>query len=132
MKNHEPGADFYKGKTEEITGTLLNNLEPLLNPLTSTRNAYADLMQVAQQAWDLSSKILTSRLTFDFRFPEIGSRFNIQSMVPISPADVDLMTLQTRHWRVAMVTTPVITCRNDTGTNISAHSVTMADVICMQ
>jgi hypothetical protein len=45
---------------------------------------------------------------------------------------MDPMELQSQHWRVALVTTPVITCRNDTGTNISAHSVCLADVFCMQ
>ena len=132
MKNHDPNSEFYKTKTSEIAGTLLTSLQPVLDPLASVHDAYGDLAAVADQAWDLSSKILTSRLTFDFRFPEIGCRFSSQSMVPIWPADVDPMELQAKHWRVAMVTTPVITCRNDTGTNISAHSVALADVICMQ
>lgn len=132
MKNHDPSSNFYKSKTSEIAGTLLTNLQPLLDYPSEIHGAYTDLSAVADQAWDLSSKILTSRLTFDFRFPEIGCRFSSQSMVAIWPAGVDPMELQAKHWRVAMVTTPVITCRNDTGTNISAHSVALADVICMQ
>jgi hypothetical protein len=51
-------------------------------------------------------------------------------MLPIWP-HMDPFELQAKHWRVALVTTPVITCRNDTGTNISAHSVSLADVFCM-
>ncbi|KAF4125838.1 hypothetical protein GMORB2_1084 [Geosmithia morbida] len=132
MKEHAPSSPFHKGKMEEISGMLLNSLRPLLNPRTSAQDAYGHLVAVAEKAWDLSSKILSSRLTFDFRFPEIGTRFSTQSMVPVWPVDVDPVELQTRHWRVAMVTTPVITCRNDTGSNISAHSVCHADVICMQ
>lgn len=131
MKICEPHCDFYKTKLEEIAGSLLTSLEPLLNDYINPADAYVSLLSVAEQAWDLSSKILTSRLTFDFRFPEIGSRFSSQSMVSIWPADVEPLELQARHWRVAMVTTPVITCRNDTGSNISAHSVALADVICM-
>lgn len=132
MKYQERGSNFYRSKIEEIAGTIVTNLRPLLNPNVETRDAYCALHQVAEQAWDLSSKILTSRLSFDFRFPEIGSRFSQQSMCPIWPTDLDAFELQARHWRVALVTTPVITARNDTGTNISAHSVANADVICMQ
>lgn len=110
---------------------MMQTLNPLLNKLVHQAEAYSDMQLVAESAWDLSSKILTSRLTFDFRFPEIGSRFSSQSMLPIWPA-IDPMELQAKHWRVALVTTPVITCRNDTGTNISAHSVALADVVCMQ
>ena len=88
------------------------------------------LEPIAEMAWDLSCRILTSRLTFDFRFPEVGARFSGQSMVPVWPS-CEASELQAKHWRVALVTTPVVTCRNDTGSNISAHSVSLADVICM-
>ncbi|TQV94167.1 hypothetical protein IF1G_07046 [Cordyceps javanica] len=126
----EQDSSFHKAKVDEMTGTLLANLQPLLNRLANPADAYRDMAQVAEHAWELSSRILTSRLTFDFRFPEIGSRFSSQSMLPIWPR-MDPFELQAKHWRVALVTTPVITCRNDTGTNISAHSVSLADVFCM-
>ncbi|KAJ6787397.1 hypothetical protein PWT90_09810 [Aphanocladium album] len=127
-KEHD--SSFHKAKVDDMTSTLLANLQPLLNRLANPADAYRDMEQVAEHAWELSSKILTSRLTFDFRFPEIGSRFSSQSMLPIWPR-MDPFELQAKHWRVALVTTPVITCRNDTGTNISAHSVSLADVFCM-
>lgn len=123
-------SQFHKQKTEQVATTLIGSLKPLLNKLANPFDAYRDMEQVAEYAWELSSKILTSRLTFDFRFPEIGSRFSSQSMLPIWPR-MDPFELQAKHWRVALVTTPVITCRNDTGTNISAHSVSLADVFCM-
>ncbi|KAH8711570.1 hypothetical protein HC256_008387 [Beauveria bassiana] len=126
----EHDSSFHKAKVDEMASTLLANLQPLLNRLANPADAYRDMAQVAQHAWALSSRILTSRLTFDFRFPEIGSRFSSQSMLPIWPR-MDPFELQAKHWRVALVTTPVITCRNDTGTNISAHSVSLADVFCM-
>lgn len=131
MAQRDKDSDFYKQKVEEITGAMMLTLNPLLNKLVHHGEAFSAMQRVAETAWDLSSKILTSRLTFDFRFPEIGSRFSSQSMLPIWPA-IDPMELQAKHWRVALVTTPVITCRNDTGTNISAHSVALADVVCMQ
>lgn len=76
--------------------------------------------------------MLTSRVSFDFRFPLIGARFTSQCMVNVWPSDMDPLELQAKHWRVALVTTPVITCRSDNGTDISAHAVSHADVFCMQ
>lgn len=127
--DHYP--QFCKLKAESTAEMLLSTLQPMLNDGADQAQAYHDLVAVAEYAWSMSSKILSSRLTFDFRFPEVGSRFSCQSMLPIWP-NMDPMELQAKHWRVALVTTPVITCRNDTGANISAHSVTWADVVCMQ
>ncbi|KAG6079540.1 hypothetical protein E4U16_007548 [Claviceps sp. LM84 group G4] len=122
---------FHAMKINEITSSMLALLQPLLNRLHNPADAHRDLEQVADHAWDLSSRILTSRLTFDFRFPEVGARFSSQSMLPVWPA-LGASELQAKHWRVALVTTPVVTCRNDMGSNISAHSVALADVYCMQ
>ncbi|KAG6009248.1 hypothetical protein E4U21_002852 [Claviceps maximensis] len=130
MIRTEP-QQFHATKVNDMTSSLLSLLQPLLNRLHNPADAHRDLEQVADHAWELSSRILTSRLTFDFRFPEVGTRFSSQSMLPIWPA-LEPSELQAKHWRVALVTTPVITCRNDTGSNISAHSVALADVYCMQ
>ncbi|KAF7542195.1 hypothetical protein G7Z17_g11798 [Cylindrodendrum hubeiense] len=124
-------TQFSKMRIEEITDMILNMIQPLLNEAATPAGTYRDLELVSGTAWALSSRILSSRLTFDFRFPEVGCRFSCQSMIPIWP-NMDPMELQAKHWRVALVTTPVITCRNDTGANISAHSVALADVVCMQ
>lgn len=130
MKN-EHGTMWHKNKVDDMARRLQATVQPLMNKFANQQDAYRDLEHVSSLAWELSSKILTSRLTFDFRFPEIGSRFSSQSMLPIWP-HADPAELQAKHWRVALVTTPVITCRNDTGGSISAHSVAMADVFCMQ
>ncbi|KAG6221039.1 hypothetical protein E4U34_002448 [Claviceps purpurea] len=122
---------FHALKINEITSSMLLLLQPLLNRLHNPADAHRDLEQVADHAWDLSSRILTSRLTFEFRFPEVGARFSSQSMLPVWPA-LGVSELQAKHWRVALVTTPVVTCRDDRGGNISAHSVALADVYCMQ
>ena len=123
--------EFSKVRCQEISDVILHMVEPLLNPTADPETTYKELEKVSSAAWALSSRILSSRLTFDFRFPEIGSRFSHQSMFPIWP-DSDPHELQAEHWRIALVTTPVVTCRNDTGSNISAHSVCMADVVCMR
>ena len=123
--------EFSKIRCREISDVILNMIEPLLNPDGDPETICKELESVASAAWALSSRILSSRLTFDFRFPEIGCRYSSQSMAPIWP-DFDPQDLQAEHWRVALVTTPVVTCRNDTGSNISAHSVCVADVVCMR
>ncbi|PFH55907.1 hypothetical protein XA68_17424 [Ophiocordyceps unilateralis] len=127
----EQGTAWHRHKMEDVSRQLQMTLQPLLNRFINHGEARRDLDRVAELAWELSSKMLTSRLTFDFRFPDIGARYSSQSMLPIWPR-LDPAELQTKHWRVAFVTTPVITCRNDTGAGISAHSVALADVFCMQ
>lgn len=129
--NKEQATAWHKHKVDDIARMLQTTVQPLLNRFASPGEAHRDVEHVAELAWELSSKMLCSRLTFDFRFPEIGARFSTQSMLPIWP-HMDPADLQARHWRVAFVTTPAITCRNDTGGSISAHSVSLADVLCMQ
>ncbi|KAF5677788.1 chromosome segregation smc [Fusarium heterosporum] len=123
--------EFSKLRCREISEVVLHMVEPLINPKADPEELWEELEGVSGAAWALSSRILSSRLTFDFRFPEIGSRYSFQSMLPIWP-DVEPAELQSDHWRVALVTTPVVTVRNDTGANISAHSVCVADVVCMR
>jgi hypothetical protein len=143
--------DFIADKTKNAVSSILANLGPMLvrpcsarpgtttngtNGSTTTTNiraeASAQLRDILRQAYEISEIMMTSRITFDFRFPLIGSRFTSQSMVNIWPSTVDPLELQAKHWRVALVVSPVITCRSDTGTDISAHAVASADVFCMQ
>jgi hypothetical protein len=118
-------------RVQYIQHEMREMVDPLMNRLADRQSANHDLGVIAEHAWDLSARLLTSRLTFEFRFPEVASRFSASSMVPVFP-DLDPAELQTQHWRVAMVVTPVITARNDTSSNISVHGVTISDVICMQ
>lgn len=132
MRQNDANSDFYRKKLDRSAGTLLTNLQPLLDIRANPQHAYERLKDLVKQAFDLSSMMLTSRLNFDCRFPGIGSRFSTQCMTAVWPTDMDALELQAKHWRVALVTTPVITCRNDTGSDISAHAVANADVYCMQ
>ena len=132
MSQSGTDSDFHKAKIEYITKLLMGSLESVLSTTADASEAFQRLEDVAHRGFDISAKLLTSRLTFDFRFPEIGSRFSAQSMTALWPTDMAPTDIQARHWRIAMVMTPVVTCRNDTGHNISAHSVTGAEVVCMQ
>lgn len=132
MQKNGPTSDFIQKKINVVTRALVTNLDLMMSPHNNPMEAYNALQEIARQAYDLSSKMLTSRLNFDYRFPLIGSRFSCGSMIAIFPEEVDQLELQARHWRVSLVTTPVITCRNDTGNDISAHAVAHADVYCMQ
>ncbi|GJN74412.1 hypothetical protein PLICBS_008503 [Purpureocillium lilacinum] len=138
---NEQGTTLHQSRVSETTRSLYAALQPLMNKHSGINSAMSaaaaveearcDLAAVAESAWDISAKMLTSRLMFDFRFPEISSRFSSQSMLPIWP-HTDPAELQAKHFRVALVATPVITCRNETGMGISAHSIALADVFCMQ
>ncbi len=131
MSRHHQDSRFFQQKYEEFAEELLTNLRPLMNPRTNPEKAFLDLKQLAREAYDLSPKMLTSRLNFEFRFPEIGARFNTHSMIPVWPT-TDAAELQAKHWRVALVTTPVITCCTEAGSQLSAHSIARADVLLMQ
>lgn len=135
LKAEPLGNAWHRAKVDGVARLLHDTMLPLLNRrrpgAPEPRDAVRDLGSVAALAWDLSVRMLTSRLTFDFRFSEIGAHFSAQSMLPIWPP-VDPAELQAKHWRVALVTTLAITCRNDTSAGISAHSVALADVFCMQ
>ncbi|PHH91927.1 hypothetical protein CDD83_9712 [Cordyceps sp. RAO-2017] len=131
LRNEQGSRAWHRSKVEDVARMLQRTVQPLMNKFVHQHDAHRDLERVAELAWELSSKLLGSRLTFDFRFPDIGARFSAQSMLPIWPPQ-DPAELQAKHWRVAFVTTPAITARNDTGAGISAHSVALADVFCMQ
>lgn len=127
----EQGSMALQSRASDTARTLLAMLRPLMNSSVDHQEAYRDLVAVAELAWDLSAQMLTSRLTFDFRFPEVSTRFTAQAMVPIWP-QMDPAELQAKHYRVALVTTPAVTCRNDTSGSITVHSIALADVVCMQ
>ena len=101
-----------------------------MNPIFNEQQIQNMLRPVAETAWEISSKMMLSRLTFDFRFPDVGGRFSHQSMLSIGQMDAE--DAQGKALRVALVVTPVVTFINETGLNTSAHSVSKADVMCMK
>lgn len=104
---------------------------PLLNQFANLDGAVKDLRAMVGKAWSLSAKTLTSRMDFEYRFPDAGTRFSLQSMIAVAP-NIDGYQLQTEHWRVQLVVTPVITVRTDNGNTLSVDVTNLAEVLLMK
>ncbi|PHH79768.1 hypothetical protein CDD82_2176 [Ophiocordyceps australis] len=127
---HDTAGVWQQGKIGDAARRLHATVQPLLNRVQSPGEAERDARRVADMAWRLSARLLSSRLAFDFCFPHVGARFALQCMLPIWP-QVEPIELQAKHWRVALAVTPVITCRSHVAGSLSAHCVALADVFCM-
>ncbi|KAL2759637.1 hypothetical protein ACRALDRAFT_1067609 [Sodiomyces alcalophilus JCM 7366] len=129
--NSERYQHYREGRIEYFAAELENMLSPLMSPYASLDEAKSDLRSMVGKAWSLSAKTLTSRMTFEYRFPEAGSRFSMQSMIAVAP-NIDGYVLQAEHWRIQLVVTPVITVRNDNGSTLSVHVTNLSEVLLMK
>ncbi|RBQ70741.1 hypothetical protein VDGD_04039 [Verticillium dahliae] len=129
--DNERYEQYRESRIEYFATELQSMLGPLMNEFADLEQAGNDLRSVVGKAWSLSAKTLTSRMTFEYRFPEAGCRFSMQSMVAVAPS-IDGYVLQAEHWRVQLVVTPVITVRNDNGSTLSVHVTNLAEVLLMK
>ena len=106
-------------------------LGPLMSQYANLEEAHRDMRAMVGKAWSLSAKTLTSRLAFEYRFPDAGCRFSLPSMIAVAP-NIDGYILQAEHWRVQLVVTPVITVRNDNGNTLSVDVANLAEVLLMK
>jgi len=90
------------------------------------------LNQLAEQAWRLGERMLSSGIGFHFYFPQIGHRFFVNTMLAVCPTNEEPAQIQTRGARISLVVTPVITARDDRERSLVVHSIALADVVCMQ
>lgn len=129
--NSERYEHYRETRIEYFATELQRMLSPLMSRYSNFGEASNDLQSLVGKAWSLSAKTLASLMTFEYRFPEAGSRFSIQSMLAVAP-NIDGYILQTEHWRVQLVVTPVITVRNDNGSTLSVHVTNLAEVLLMK
>ncbi|KAH6676147.1 hypothetical protein F5X68DRAFT_157743 [Plectosphaerella plurivora] len=122
---------YRESRVEYFARELEAMLSPLMNQFANLADAFKDLRAMVTKAWSLSAKTLTSRLVFEYRFPDAGSRFTLQSMIAVAP-NIDGYQLQVEHWRVQLVVTPVITVRNDNGNTLSVDVTNLAEVLLMK
>lgn len=104
---------------------------PLINAGSEARLVSIGLHAIAERAWNISARMLRSRLTFNFIFPDAATRFSASSMTAVY-CDRDPAELQTGHWRVRLVVSPVVTARNNTGASLSVFALMPAEVIPMK
>ena len=120
---HFKGTDVVN-RLKELTG-------PFLNPLVPKQEASLDLHVITTMAMELSTKMVTSRLTFNISWNECGVKFSDDMHISLNN-QAPGVTLQFKHYRIMLVVTPSISYRDDTGRSIMARGVTKSQVLVMQ
>jgi hypothetical protein len=90
-----------------------------------------DLGAIVMNAWRLSVKMNTSRLSFQLHYPDTAGKFVAATMKAVNDPHNDPMNLQVKQARMKLVITPGITRRDDTGTTIIANHLHSASVLIM-
>ncbi|KAK4101881.1 hypothetical protein N658DRAFT_523542 [Parathielavia hyrcaniae] len=102
------------------------------NNATLINEAFYDLYTIATSAWDLSARLLTSRLSFQFVWTDVGARFSAAAHEPLDfvGGDRDRLALQqAEHGRIALCATPAVTVRNDRGLSVDVRRLVRAGVL---
>ncbi|KAL2155552.1 hypothetical protein VTH82DRAFT_294 [Thermothelomyces myriococcoides] len=131
------------------------HLKAMLGPFLGKRKtanelneAFYDLFSITTAAWDLSAKLLRSRLTFQFAWADAGARFAVETHEPLDRAGAGAgagtsaavavadrrhrsSTLQHEHCRIRFCATPAVTVRNDQGMTIDIRNIIKAGVLLM-
>ncbi|KAK3944525.1 hypothetical protein QBC46DRAFT_350587 [Diplogelasinospora grovesii] len=84
-----------------------------------------ELHRITEAAWDLSTKLLRSRLTFQYVWNDTCSKFSMECHEARN-SQLDPLTLQNKQFRLQLVITPGITMRNDQGMSIEARMIRKA------
>lgn len=114
--------NLHVGRFKDIAG-------PFVNP-NPGKDVTVGLHAIANNAMEISMKMMTSRLTFSFAWNECGVKFAHDSHVALN-TDLHGLSLQHKHTRISIVVTPHITYRDDTGRSILPRGVAKAQVVTM-
>jgi len=104
---------------------------PLVNDEADRQMVNHGLGAITERAWNISATTLRSRMGFNYVFPDVGSRFLPMSMVLAYPESAP-GNLNSYHYRVRLVASPVVTARNATGVNVAVFAIMNAEVILMK
>jgi hypothetical protein len=106
---------------------------PAPNPATATNEAFYDLFGITTSAWELSTKLFRSRLTFQYVWNDAGVRFAAETHEPLDYSVLGAaQQLQNEHARVRFCATPAVTVRNDQGMTIRTRNILKAGVLVMR
>ncbi|KAL2156843.1 hypothetical protein VTH06DRAFT_4073 [Thermothelomyces fergusii] len=97
----------------------------------AANEAFYDLFTITTAAWDLSGRLLRSRLTFQYAWADAGARFAAETHEPLDRAAVDRPALRHEHCRLRFCATPAVTVRDDRGVTIDARNILKAGVLLM-
>lgn len=96
----------------------------------ASHDASVGLHSMANMGMELSNKMMTSRLSFAFTWNECAVKFCHDSHMALN-SPLNGMALQHKHIRIALVVTPSVSYRDDTGPSIVPRGVTKAQVLVM-
>lgn len=111
------------GRFKDIAGPFIN--------FDTGKDVMIGLHSVANTAMEISMKMMTSRLSFAFTWNECAVKFSHDSHIALNN-DMHGLSLQHKHTRVAIVVTPSISYRDDSGRSIVPRGVAKAQVLTMK
>ncbi|KXX82529.1 Liprin-beta-2 [Madurella mycetomatis] len=134
MAEGPKAAAFKNHKLNQHHQQLRMMIAPFL-PRTKENNmrdeAFYDLFAIAGAAWDLSSKLLRSRLTFQYVWNDPCAKFSADVHEALG-CSIGPVYLQREHWRLKLCVTPAVTIRSDKGMTISARQILKSGVTVMR
>lgn len=125
----EDYSRFRQFKQNQHVGRFKDIAGSFVNPNTG-KDAIVGLHSIANTAMEISMKMMTSRLSFAFTWNECAVKFSHDSHIALNN-DMHGLSLQHKHTRVAVVVTPSISYRDDTGRSIVPRGVAKAQVLTM-
>ncbi|KAK4239051.1 hypothetical protein C8A03DRAFT_32906 [Achaetomium macrosporum] len=131
------GADAARFRSHKITShtdqlkDMLAAFLPHDKDSKVAKDAVYDISVIASTAWDMSAKVLQSRLTFQHVFNDVNARFSCE-MHEALDSQADPHVLQREHVHIKLCVTPVITMRKDHGLSIDTKNVLKAGVLVMK
>lgn len=120
---------FRQFKQRQHVGRFKDIAGPFVSP-SAGKDAMIGLHSIANTAMEVSMKMMTSRLSFAFTWNECAVKFSHDSHIALNN-DMHGLSLQHKHTRVAIVVTPSISYRDDTGRSIVPRGVAKAQVLIM-
>lgn len=135
----EEYSRFRSFKTSQHASRLRDIAGPFLSKSSSISNggggggaseASVGLHSMANMGMELSNKMMTSRLSFAFTWNDCAVKFCHDSHIALN-SSLNGMALQHKHIRIALVVTPSVSYRDDTGPSIVPRGVTKAQVLVM-
>ncbi|KAK0703258.1 hypothetical protein B0T26DRAFT_876318 [Lasiosphaeria miniovina] len=131
MTVHDKWASFRQYKVNDH----FQKLKKMMGPLVCARpshnmhqEAFYDLHNVTTSAWDLSAKLVLSRLTFSYMWNDTGAKYSNESHVAIENRE-DPVILQIKQARIKLAVTPIITMRDDRGLAVMPKCLSKSKVL---
>lgn len=132
VENIVKDEEYSRFRTHKTT-VHANRLKDIAGPFVSKgpgNDASLGLHSMANMGMELSNKMMTSRLSFSFTWNECAVKFCHDSHIALNN-QLHGISLQQKHVRIALVITPSISYRDDSGISIVPRGVAKAQVLVM-